>query len=135
MHYSTGQSYCALMSLRLSCDQFTHLKSGIPLAVLIPAPATTTMFFSRPSLMRRPMVPRPLLGTGGGTEGEASGLVPTSAGLPVPVLEGLPRLKQNARYHYIITINALLCTWCQRTALTKVLLTKMMLNNRQQLNV
>lgn len=37
----------------------SHLKSGIPLAVLIPAPATTTTFLQRPSFTRRATEARP----------------------------------------------------------------------------
>ncbi len=40
-----------------------HLKSGIPLAVLIPAPATTTMFLTRPSFTSRPIVSKAPRGT------------------------------------------------------------------------
>lgn len=36
-----------------------HLKSGIPLAVLIPAPATTTTFLQRPSFTSRATEARP----------------------------------------------------------------------------
>lgn len=37
----------------------TNLKSGMPLAVLIPAPATTTTFLQRPSFTRRATEARP----------------------------------------------------------------------------
>lgn len=37
----------------------TNLKSGIPLAVLIPAPATTTTFLQRPSFTSRATDARP----------------------------------------------------------------------------
>lgn len=40
-----------------------HLKSGIPLPVLIPAPATTTMFRTRPSFISQPIVSKAPRGT------------------------------------------------------------------------
>lgn len=42
----------------------TDLKSGMPLAVLIPAPATTTMFLQRPSFTSRATEARPPRGDG-----------------------------------------------------------------------